>query len=61
MLIMPRAEYITWQGRRFEGKGIEPNIPAQVTLGERSGNRDCCLEIALSVVNGGSSSMCAEL
>lgn len=26
MLIMPRAEYITWQGRRFEGKGIEPNL-----------------------------------
>lgn len=22
MLIIPRAEYITWQGRRFEGKGI---------------------------------------
>lgn len=26
MLIMPRAEYITWQGRRFEGKGVEPEI-----------------------------------
>jgi C-terminal processing protease CtpA/Prc len=26
MLIMPRAQYITWQGRRFEGKGVEPHI-----------------------------------
>jgi C-terminal processing protease CtpA/Prc len=26
MLIMPRAQYITWQGRRFEGKGVEPDI-----------------------------------
>jgi C-terminal processing protease CtpA/Prc len=26
MLIMPRAQYITWQGRRFEGKGIEPEL-----------------------------------
>jgi len=26
MLIMPRAQYITWQGCRFEGKGIEPEL-----------------------------------
>src|SRR4051795_1608711 len=26
MLIMPRAQYITWQGRLFEGKGIEPEV-----------------------------------
>lgn len=26
MLIMPRAQYITWQGRRFEGHGVKPDI-----------------------------------
>ena len=26
MLIMPKAEYLTWQGRRFEGAGIKPDI-----------------------------------
>lgn len=26
MLIMPRAQYIAWQGRRFEGNGIEPEL-----------------------------------
>jgi C-terminal processing protease CtpA/Prc len=26
MLIMPRAQYITWQGRRFEGNGVKPDI-----------------------------------
>jgi carboxyl-terminal processing protease len=26
MLIMPRAEYITWGGERFEGHGIKPTL-----------------------------------
>ena len=26
MLIMPKAEYITWQGHRFEGAGIKPDV-----------------------------------
>lgn len=26
MLIMPRAAYVTWQGRRFEGSGVKPDI-----------------------------------
>jgi C-terminal processing protease CtpA/Prc len=25
MLIMPKAEYITWQGHRFEGAGVKPD------------------------------------
>ena len=24
MLVMPKAEYVTWNGRRFEGAGVEP-------------------------------------
>ena len=26
MLIMPEAQYITWQGHRFEGAGVKPEI-----------------------------------
>jgi C-terminal processing protease CtpA/Prc len=26
MLIMPKAEYITWQGHRFEGSGVKPDF-----------------------------------
>ncbi|MGC2656382.1 MAG: S41 family peptidase [Bryobacteraceae bacterium] len=44
MLIMPRAEYITWQGRRFEGKGIEPEIG--VGSDHNVIGTDCTLETA---------------
>lgn len=44
MLIMPRAEYITWQGRRFEGKGIEPEIKSGSN--RREIDTDCTLEAA---------------
>src|SRR5262249_17873001 len=26
MLIMPKAQYITWHGHRFEGAGIKPDV-----------------------------------
>jgi C-terminal processing protease CtpA/Prc len=26
MLIMPKAEYLTWGGQRFEGKGVKPSV-----------------------------------
>ena len=26
MLIMPKAEYVTWHGHRFEGAGVKPDI-----------------------------------
>ncbi len=26
MVIMPKAAYITWQGQRFEGRGIRPDV-----------------------------------
>ena len=26
MLIMPKAEYLTWGGRKFEGSGIKPDV-----------------------------------
>ncbi len=45
-LIVPRAEYITWQGRRFEGRGVKPNVSScQLTSGHAS-NSDPLLEVA---------------
>lgn len=26
MLVMPKAEYVTWHGQRFEGSGVKPNV-----------------------------------
>ena len=26
MLVMPKAEYVTWHGRRFEGSGVKPEV-----------------------------------
>ncbi len=26
MLIMPKAEYVTWGGKRFEGLGVKPDV-----------------------------------
>jgi C-terminal processing protease CtpA/Prc len=26
MLVMPKAEYVTWQGNRFEGQGVKPDL-----------------------------------
>lgn len=46
MLIIPRAEYITWQGRRFEGHGVEPSVPAQLAATGRNGSGDALVEIA---------------
>jgi C-terminal processing protease CtpA/Prc len=29
MVIMPKAAYLTWQGQRFEGRGIAPDVSVQ--------------------------------
>lgn len=26
MLVMPKAEYVTWRGQRFEGSGVKPDV-----------------------------------
>ncbi|MFL6451392.1 MAG: S41 family peptidase [Bryobacteraceae bacterium] len=44
MLIMPRAQYITWQGRRFEGKGIEPELA--ISLDQTEAGTDGALATA---------------
>jgi C-terminal processing protease CtpA/Prc len=51
MLIMPKAEYITWHGRRFEGHGVEPNVQAQSIRDERRGNGDALVEVVRATLN----------
>ncbi len=47
MLIMPKAEYITWSGLRFEGHGVLPDVPAPWSVDANSPGWDNQLEIAL--------------
>ena len=36
MLVMPKAEYRTWQGQRFEGNGIKPHVLVPWGEGDRN-------------------------
>jgi carboxyl-terminal processing protease len=46
MLIMPRAEYITWKGHRFEGQGVEPNVGANLAPNQHYRENDSVLDLA---------------
>jgi|SRR5581483_9337008 len=52
MLIMPKAEYVTWKGQRFEGHGVTPEIavPWQPDTGEPE--HDNQLDEALAALVG---------
>ena len=52
MLIMPKAEYITWQGHRFEGSGVKPDFEVPWSPEAFSAGNDNQLEFALQVVSG---------
>jgi C-terminal processing protease CtpA/Prc len=52
MLIMPKAEYITWEGHRFEGAGIKPDFEVGWSPEEFSMGKDNQLECAVQVVSG---------
>lgn len=48
MLIIPKAEYVTWRGQKFEGHGVSPDLPISwqpVT----DGDNDAQLEEALRI------------
>ncbi len=47
MLIMPKAEYVTWQGQRFEGHGVRPDVPVPWSVDDCRGIQDKQLETAL--------------
>ena len=52
MLIMPKAEYITWQGHRFEGAGIKPDFEVPWSPEAFSSGTDNQLDPAIQVVSG---------
>jgi carboxyl-terminal processing protease len=47
MLIMPKAQYITWHGHRFEGSGIKPNLEVPWSPEQFAAGVDNQLEAAL--------------
>lgn len=50
MLILPKAEYVTWREQRYEGRGIIPNVQAARTLSAFGTTSDRQLEIATDIV-----------
>jgi C-terminal processing protease CtpA/Prc len=51
MLIMPKAEYITWNGHRFEGAGVKPDVKVQWSPEAFAAGKDNQLEAAIDVVD----------
>jgi C-terminal processing protease CtpA/Prc len=52
MLIMPKAEYLTWQGRRFEGAGIKPDVEVPWSPESFAAGVDNQLEAAVQILRG---------
>jgi C-terminal processing protease CtpA/Prc len=50
MLIMPKAQYITWHGHRFEGSGIKPEVEVPWSSEQFAAEVDNQLEAALQVL-----------
>jgi C-terminal processing protease CtpA/Prc len=49
MLVMPKAEYVTWHGQKFEGSGVRPNVEVP-WLAPASSGTDNQLEEALRIL-----------
>jgi C-terminal processing protease CtpA/Prc len=49
MLIMPKAEYVTWQGKRFEGQGVAPHVLVPWSIEDFNGQEDNQLTAALNL------------
>ena len=47
MLIMPKAQYITWEGRRFEGEGVKPSAFAPWSIEAFISGKDNQVQTAL--------------
>jgi C-terminal processing protease CtpA/Prc len=50
MLIMPKAEYLTWQGLRFEGAGVKPDVEVPWSPESFADGLDNQLEVAITTV-----------
>src|SRR6202000_1610176 len=52
MLVMPKAEYVTWKGQRFEGSGVKADVEVP-WLPERDHlEKDNQVESAIRVLDG---------
>jgi C-terminal processing protease CtpA/Prc len=52
MLVMPKAEYVTWKGQRFEGSGVKPDVEVPWTPERNAIDKDNQVESAVRVLNG---------
>ena len=52
MLVMPKAEYVTWKGQRFEGSGVKPDIEVPWTPERNDLSKDNQVESAVRILNG---------
>jgi carboxyl-terminal processing protease len=50
MVIMPKAAYLTWNGQRFEGRGIAPDVLAAWSPEAYAAGEDNQLNAALDIV-----------
>lgn len=50
LVIMPRAEYITWGGQKFEGRGVVPDIVVpwspEASAAGKDNQLECAIELA---------------
>ena len=49
-LMIPTGAYISWNGRRAEGHGIEPDVPVDWSFRDALERRDIQLDRAVEVV-----------
>jgi carboxyl-terminal processing protease len=52
MLVMPKAEYVTWHGQRFEGVGVKPDVEVPWAPERTAMNKDNQVEAAERILNG---------
>jgi carboxyl-terminal processing protease len=51
-VILPVGAYVTWQGRRLEGRGIKPDLEIALSYDAIANGRDNQLEAATEIVKG---------
>lgn len=50
MLVMPKAEYVTWAGQRFEGKGVRPSLEVIWSPESSAAEKDNQLDQAVRII-----------
>ena len=53
MLVMPKAEYVTWGGQRFEGSGVKPDVEVPwVPVASSDGDNQADAAVRILQANG---------